>query len=898
MITLDRQSRTLPESCSANVCERIAAEIGAFALVRLERMAVAYFPGWRIPGIFAGYAIGSDVSADAAFTLSLLHELGHVRIAGGDISNAIGAVLRQVDGRRTDTFWSYRVAESLRPFGSFERNSIMAGWSDDERKNIAVACDSTDRLPELEAGRLPRNYAAVLARCEWARTGLGMIPPNSTLLESLIARTRDLLRENPHGYLDDCGTARYDIYTADLYLFSEPYAGELAPYWQHGVRNVIRLVEKTVSADGSAFPWGRSSGALAACMTVELGALALRDGLCGEPGRWLTLIKTAFDSIKEWFSDSGLISAHRYRSTYRYRGVHRLLQMTLDCLGKLAWSAVALRDAAAVVRAPAATLAEAFPEQDEFVYFDQERKAGIWCYRSRNGLAFGLPVLGPTLNDYLPAPRSPHLFEIPVEAELPCGVPVAYLGGKRFVGGFVPVEIEKLPRGIRLHYDGYPLAGQWSVSHSTPGLPGRRIVTYRVEGRTLAVDEDLRFGRRPAALGIQIAETLGRPLSVDFECDSDHSVASIATAGMKEYRSFWSELPRVHQLDLQPSDQIRFHYRLKPLIRVASSHRNHPYHRTIYDQLSASVVDSTTMPECHRNAANFSLQEHRDVYHLHWPEHISRDLEVHREIIAGLAAASVPVVWTQHNLEPHKKDHNSAAIFAAWAGAARGVVHHSYWGQTQSAARCSFRPDAVHRVIPHPSFGAGGSRDPLSDRMSVEAELGLEPGRLRLGVFGAPRKEKRLDILIRAFLRCRREDVELVIFSMPPGAPRLQHPRVVADPYHFVPDRTYRARLNAVDVVVLPFDDGMLTTGVVGDVVGHGLPALISDWPYLVETLGDAAICAGRSEDDFVRAIESLSWDAVERARSACRQLQERYAPARIAAMTADLLETVIEMGA
>ena len=47
----------------------------------------------------------------------------------------------------------------------------------------------------------------------------------------------------------------------------------------------------------------------------------------------------------------------------------------------------------------------------------------------------------------------------------------------------------------------------------------------------------------------------------------------------------------------------------------------------------------------------------------------------------------------------------------------------------------------------------------------------------------------------------------------------------------------------------LPFDPKgeMLTTGVVGDVVGLGLPAIVSSWPYLTESLG----AAGLVYDDY-----------------------------------------------
>src|SRR5262249_11440446 len=157
------------------------------------------------------------------------------------------------------------------------------------------------------------------------------------------------------------GSSVYDIYTADLYLFSEPFANYFKEVWEHGARSATSLVERTITSSGVAFPWGRSSGALAVCITIELGGLALRYGLTHDPGRWLTLTQVAFQNIPSWFSDAGLISAHQNRSPYNYRGPYRRLQMTFNCLGKLAWSAIAIKAAASSVVAGPALLEDAFP---------------------------------------------------------------------------------------------------------------------------------------------------------------------------------------------------------------------------------------------------------------------------------------------------------------------------------------------------------------------------------------------------------------------------------------------------------------------------------------------------------------------------------------------------------
>ena len=49
-------------------------------------------------------------------------------------------------------------------------------------------------------------------------------------------------------------------------------------------------------------------------------------------------------------------------------------------------------------------------------------------------LAFVLPIVGSTVSDYLPAPHNPGLFEVPVDADLPTGVPSVFRKGVRYTG--------------------------------------------------------------------------------------------------------------------------------------------------------------------------------------------------------------------------------------------------------------------------------------------------------------------------------------------------------------------------------------------------------------------------------------------------------------------------------
>jgi glycosyltransferase involved in cell wall biosynthesis len=282
-----------------------------------------------------------------------------------------------------------------------------------------------------------------------------------------------------------------------------------------------------------------------------------------------------------------------------------------------------------------------------------------------------------------------------------------------------------------------------------------------------------------------------------------------------------------------------------------------------------------------------------DIFHLHWPEWVSHSVEAHRTLIARLQSAAVRILWTQHNLVPHSRDEALIELYRLWAAAADGVVHHSASGQTRVRDRYPFRRDAIHRVIPHPHFGHLHSAVAPPVRDEVERELGLRPCAIRLGIIGAPRPEKNVQLVLDAFAACRRADLGLLVLSCA-GERVPDDPRISAYQYEMVDRVTYDRRLAALDVLVFPIEPGeLLTSGVVGDAVAAGLPSLISDWDFLSETLGNAAIPYGRTREDLTACLDRLDANALTHSAAAARALQPLYARERVAEQLLDLLTEV-----
>ena len=645
---------------------------------------------------------------------------------------------------------------------------------------------------------------------------------------------------------------------------------------------------------GAALPWGRSIGALAVCHTAELAGVLLRRGVEVDAARWLGLARAAADAAPGWFED-GLVVAHKRRAPFRYRGPHRRLQMTLDCAGKLVSAALDLRRAGTA--ASAAPAGDVFPARDEWVGFGDG--LGAWAHRDPR-LGFTLPVVAGPGADYAPAPRHPGRFDVPTDQPIVCFLPVAWRGERRFAPGGRAARVEHRPGGLDLDHDRF-VATAAALDEVAESVAGRRRARYRVEGRTLHVEEALAFDRPPGALAVLVPEAPGQPLHVTAAGDAVDRVTTVDVDGLAEWRSVNGELRVVHQVELRPAAEMAFSWSVTAKLRVASTAQHHWYHECLYGPL-AERVDTRPVPY-HLLDRPDRLAEALagvDVLHLHWPEwFIGLDADRARRVAATVAGSGVPVVWTQHNLAPHAAP-DDRDLYQPWAALAEGVIHHSAWGRDAVTDRYEFRPDALHRVIPHGHWGPlmAGAGDPDDERAAGEAELGVAPCRLRIGLVGAPRPGKDTQLLIDGFAACRRDDLQLLVLCHD-GEALPDDGRITALPYAEVPRPLYDRRLATIDVLALPLDGGTyLTTGQVADAVGRGIPALVSPWPYLREVLGAAGIPYGRTAADLAATLDALDDATLAAARAALPERQAALDWAALAGPTWALLDEVAARGA
>ncbi|MCY3633713.1 MAG: glycosyltransferase [bacterium] len=868
------------------LAEAITAGALADRLVTATAEKVAEFeqsaaPGFELPGLYAGHPVLDDTTADLMYVLGLLIECGVDEVAGCDLRARIPPLIASLDPAAVEGFYSYRVGETVLRLGGLDALPV------DLRQPVLDAVHSKEIIARLEdSDAIPPNFAVVATRCLRALARLqGDDEPAE--LPQLLERVRSMFT-SPTGWLNDGmgNWVHYDIYTPDMYLFAEPLVDQLGPGWADGLSQVLRDLDEVAQPGGSVV-WGRSIGALGMAITIELAAVAAGRDLDAPQDRWLARADATLDDLLEWFPN-GVIAAHQNRATMFYRGPARRLQMTLDIYGKLLLSALELRRRPEVVGAPPT---DAFLPAERFVQFDDSGRATVWSHRSKS-LSFALPTVFGFSADYGPSPRGPSLLEQPTSGH-PVMLPVITPRGRDDMTGSsnaplipagLPVSVEHAPGAVTLVHDGWAPAGS-----SDPAVAGSRTATYRVEGRSLVVSEQLRFdepGSLPGPLTLSVAETASRPIDVEIDTGT---MRAIDTAGITEWRSFWGELPRVYQAEMAPATSVDFTWKVTPRLRVASTINGHPYDRSLYDPLADRVVATGAgIPD---NKLIRRLHD-IDVLHMAWPEWWSGvDPERTAEVLSQVKATGTAIVWTQHNLLPHFfKTDEAAASYQMWAEAADAVIHHSEVGQGVALDTYRYGAHTEHHVIPHGHWGREYETVAGTTREDVELAEGWAPRGLRVAVIGTPRVEKDLQLVVDAVSACARDDIQLIIrVDLSVAVP--DDPRITAEHGH-LDFNQYLRRMKAFDAVILPFaPTGMLTTGTAFDCLGAGVPAITSDWDFFDETFAGADIRYGSTVEDLTRCLDELTPEDLDRSRQALIDRRPAFDWEPIAEQTLAVLE-------
>ena len=844
------------------------------------------FPRLVLPRTFGGHAISDDPYAHLLKTMTILMQLGVENIGSTNLRERSLEIANTTSTNITG-FSSFNYGESVRRLGGLD---VM----DDAERVIDAIRDGELIRKILENDRPPPpNWVTVASRILSEEERLTGTRPAE--LDEFIDRTAAFMGASGTGWVNDMfdPLVHFDIYTPDMYLFAEPIRDEIGEVWGTGFRSVIADLDHLAQPDGT-IVWGRSSGLLALAMTIEIAGYGARHGLLDEPTPWLNRARIAADRLSALLPD-GLNAAHQNRMTMSYRGPARRLQMGFDLVDKVAAAAKHLLEAPPI---QAASPAVTWPATDTLIRPDPGSEAAIWGYRSRS-LSFVVPVMRGLWTEYVTSPRSPGVLEPPTQTHLALapwfpdpGDPSHPESPSRWMAPTgLPISVEKGPASLTV------ITSRWGHSDEARTdawtIGGERRVTFSVDGRTLRIREQLHVDHPDVnQITVDVPQLDSRRL--DVTVDGDAAVRTVDTRGIAEWRSYWNELPTLHQVEIPLNDgRADVTWSVTPELRIGFQPLGHIYgtylFRSLHDRLRA-----TELPPADDHLADALLD--LDVFHIGWPEYYTwEDADGAARAIQTVKDSGRPIVWTQHNLVPHHSRSDAMLdIYRQWAQAVDVVIHHSEWGCDLALQTHPYREDCRHVVLPHGYWDHRFSSIESVDRAKAEQMFRWKPVPIRLAVIGTPRVDKLVQDVLDAFAATNRLDMELVI-RLNGGETLPNDPRIHYD-YLELQEQAYARKLKAIDAVILPFDPNghMLTTGTAADILGAGTGVICSDWGYAREVFAGSEICYGSGVADLQDCLENLTVDQLAVSKAGVVERRAAYEWDLVAADLLALYEDLV----
>jgi hypothetical protein len=321
---------------------------------------------------------------------------------------------------------------------------------------------------------------------------------------------------------------------------------------------------------------------------------------------------------------------------------------------------------------------------------------------------------------------------------------------------------------------------------------------------------------------------------------------------------------------------FRIHHAKGELLVLISSFQ-HAYVRNLRFSLKGRVYFSQ-LPQWHLRAVPIPLRT-VDIFHLHFINEMALDLEGTRTFIHRLQTAGTKIVWTAHDLIPHNKDYlQYEPIFALWAQATDGMIHHSHSGEEMIRVRYNFRPDCEHVIIMEAFSRDHANLAVREQRSTIERSYGLAPAPIRIALIGNPRVERNVIHFLEGVRQSSNQNIQVVCWSLRPTEISPKDARIAfAEPWTFVEDDVITERLAMCDLLAMPItpDGEMLTTGLVGDAFGMGLGMLVSSWNFLTETTADAGIFCGDTVNEIAQSLNRLSESDVAQAKRASLRIRK-----------------------
>jgi glycosyltransferase involved in cell wall biosynthesis len=267
-----------------------------------------------------------------------------------------------------------------------------------------------------------------------------------------------------------------------------------------------------------------------------------------------------------------------------------------------------------------------------------------------------------------------------------------------------------------------------------------------------------------------------------------------------------------------------------------------------------------------------------DILHMHWPEHHFIRLSAFQTLLRAVYLLGIlsmaricgtRLVWTVHNLQPHKQYH---PLIEKWFWKTFTRLIDAYFSLSSSAIEQILRqyPALCRKkgfVALHGHY-RGFYRDDLS-KSEARKKLDVAVSATVIVFFGYILSYKNVPSLINIFSQLRSEDLTLLIAGKPDGKSIEEEikglskndSRIRLHLGHVQGD-DIQLYLKAADLVVLPFLE-ILNSGSALLSLSFGCPILVPEKGSMGElraSVGDEWVCTYRGELTSEKVQDALDW--------------------------------------
>lgn len=279
-----------------------------------------------------------------------------------------------------------------------------------------------------------------------------------------------------------------------------------------------------------------------------------------------------------------------------------------------------------------------------------------------------------------------------------------------------------------------------------------------------------------------------------------------------------------------------------------------PYCYLLYSEMQSAGCTVEDFITVVKGRPHRLLWDHFEIFHAHWPEHILYQrnwlicvvkLCIFMIIVLILKWRGTSVIWTVHNIEPHREVENwiKKLFYGYWCRVVNGTIYLSRISSEMAMSKYPRLQKVPYIIIPHGHYRQIYSN--VIAREEARKRLQIEPDRIMLLCFGRIMRYKGITELIEAFGEMY-TTYKTVLMIVGPGAEAdyVREVKRLAERKglnkgddksiriidRYIAEEDVQIFMNAADMIILPYKNILNS--------GASLLALSFNKPVIVPSLG------------------------------------------------------------